>query len=65
MELSEDESVKQLVQVLKVCNKISMVYKYGGATYFFKRAHLESNQFPYQQEELSQSHSLLAVLKVP
>jgi hypothetical protein len=22
----------------------------------FKRAHLESNQFPYQQEELSQSH---------
>ena len=31
---------------------VGMVYKYGGATYF-SRAHLEWNQFPYQQEELS------------
>ena len=29
-----------------------MMYKYDGATYFL-RAHLEWNQFPYQQEELS------------
>jgi hypothetical protein len=28
-----------------------MVYKYGGVTYYLK-AHLESSQFPYQEEEL-------------